>query len=345
MEDPVRVTNLYAAFLVRAIRALSAGGQLVAITPRSFANGPYFRALRAALLDRASFERVHVFETRDQVFADADVLQENVVFSMRSGASPTTVVVSSSEDALGEIKSWECSHSQIVRPDDEARFVRLPLNEDAIRIAEQMLAMPATLANLGIRASTGRVVDFRSRSHLLNAPEPGAVPLVYPHNVRAGCIVWPLPGRKSQALAISEATERLLLPNEYYVIVKRFSAKEEPRRVVAALSVPEAYDGATQIGFENHLNVFHKAGRGLDRDLAVGLAHYLNSDLVDDYIRQFNGHTQINATDLHELRYPSLEQLRALGGSVVTPSIPVEEAADQLPFTSAPTTESSRAAA
>ncbi len=312
-EESIRVTNLYAAFLVRAIRAIRAGGLLVAITPRSFANGPYFGDLRKDLLARGCFERVHVFNARNRLFADTDVLQENLIFSMRVGQPPADVIVSSSQDATDTPSSRECAHSKIVHPDDDARFVRLPLDEEADVVAERMRMMPATLVDLGLQVSTGRVVDFRVRDHLHPRPQPGTAPLVYPLNFRQGEIVWPSAGRKPQALAYADATERLLLPNEHYVVVKRFSAKEEPRRVMAARCIPEVFGDASDIAFENHLNVFHKDGQGLDPEVAAGLAAYLNSDLVDEFVRQFNGHTQINATDLRKLRYPSTTQLRELG--------------------------------
>jgi hypothetical protein len=47
----------------------------------------------------------------------------------------------------------------------------------------------------------------------------------------------------------------------------------------------------------------------------VGLARYLNSQTVDTYFRTFSGHTQVNATDLRNLFYPSLAQLEALAGT------------------------------
>ena len=49
------------------------------------------------------------------------------------------------------------------------------------------------------------------------------------------------------------------------------------------------------------------------RELAAGLSTYLNSSLVDRYFRQFNGHTQVNATDLRSLRYPGREVLKRIG--------------------------------
>ena len=67
------------------------------------------------------------------------------------------------------------------------------------------------------------------------------------------------------------------------------------------------------VGFENHLNYYHAAGHGLSMALAKGLAAFLNSTLVDVCFRQFNGHTQVNATDLRSLRYPTRHQLEHLG--------------------------------
>ena len=74
------------------------------------------------------------------------------------------------------------------------------------------------------------------------------------------------------------------------------------------------------LGFENHLNVFHDARKGLSRELAFGLALFLNSTAADEYFRRFNGHTQVNATDLRLMKYPSLEILTLLGELAVKKS-------------------------
>jgi adenine-specific DNA-methyltransferase len=43
------------------------------------------------------------------------------------------------------------------------------------------------------------------------------------------------------------------------------------------------------------------------------LAVFLNSTAVDEQFRLFSGHTQVNATDLRLLKYPSREILICLG--------------------------------
>ena len=97
---------------------------------------------------------------------------------------------------------------------------------------------------------------------------------------------------------------------------KKLSSKEERRRIVAAVYNPQDYNYES-IGFENHLNVFHRRKEGLEPDIARGLAVYLNSTLLDLYFRQFSGHTQVNATDLRQIHYPDMETLRLWGKLIV----------------------------
>lgn len=308
------ITNLYTAFLALAATQLDRGGVLAAITPRSFANGRYSAPFRRFFFDRVGIERLHLFESRAHVFADAGVLQENVIFSVRRGAKPRRVMLTFSHGLEDVPRVREVPAEEIVRPDDPQRFLRIPGEEQDTEVAEAMAALPASLEDLGIAVSTGKVVEFRARAQLRVTPEPGAAPLVRPNHLRGDEVHWPAAdgNRKPNALAIDPVSERLLLPNATFVLVKRLTAKEEARRVRAAVSDPSVVPGQW-IAFENHLNVFHRDNRGLPDDLARGLAAYLNSSFVDRYVRQFNGHTQVNATDLRYLRYPDTEQLRDFG--------------------------------
>jgi adenine-specific DNA-methyltransferase len=204
-------------------------------------------------------------------------------------------------------------HEEIVDPRDKDRFVHIVTDEADSALGRVLLEFPTRLATLSLEVSTGRVVDFRAKEHLRFEPDPSAVPLLYPGHLRGGGIIWPGDTRRKPSWIVNcQATAPLLLPSDTYVLVKRFTAKEERRRVVA--SVFEASDiPDSVVGFENHLNVFHVAGRGLSSDLARGLAAWLNSTVIDRYVRCFNGHTQINATDLRRLPYPTETELRSLG--------------------------------
>ena len=127
---------------------------------------------------------------------------------------------------------------------------------------------------------------------------------------------------------MSPESEHLLLKSGYYVLTKRFTAKEEARRVVAVIYDPERIKSPL-VGFENHLNYFHAGGGVMSLHLAKGLALYLNSSLFDQYFRLFSGHTQVNATDLRKMRYPSAEQLIRLG-TYVKHQMPDQESLDAI---------------
>ncbi len=310
----LRVSNLYTAFLALAVTHLRPSGVLSAITPRSFANGLYHEPFRRFFFDRIGIERLHVFESRGHVFANADVLQENIIVAGTRGAMPNTTTLSVSYAADEEPRLRKVPYAEIIHPGDRRQFLRIPTTEDDTGIAERMVALPASVGDLGVVVSTGRVVDFRAKEYLRQDPSGDTVPLIYPGHLRSRAVVWPAAdgGRKPNALQRAPDTIKLLLPNETYVLVKRFTTKEERRRVVAAV-ISAADVPGDAVAIENHLNVYHRDGRGLPPDLAHGLAAYLNSSFVDRYVRQFSGHTQINATDLRHLRYPPYDQLCALG--------------------------------
>ncbi|WP_090031647.1 Eco57I restriction-modification methylase domain-containing protein [Cellulomonas marina] len=309
----VDAPNLYAAFLALGTQALKPGGQLVAITPRSFANGPHFGAFRHYLLDQVSFDRVHIFESRAKVFADTGVLQDNIIFSATKGGAHDSIVLSVSSDHENNVVCRTAAYSAVVHVNDPHRFIRLATTDADDELSERFLSLPATLDNLTLEASTGRVVDFRSRASIRETPQPTSAPLIYPGNLRAGRVNWPRTDiRKPQWFEPETARDNsLLMPSGWYCVVKRFSAKEERRRIVAAVWSPTQAPGP--VAFENHLNVFHSGGAGIDESTAKGLCLWLNSTLVDRFFRTFSGHTQVNATDLRSMRYPDATTLRRLG--------------------------------
>lgn len=320
--------NLYAAFLALAVAALKPGGQIAAITPRSFCNGPYFGEFRSFLLNQVSLDRLHVFESRSTVFADSGVLQENVIFAATRGGYRERIVLSSSNGHEDDAVHREVAYADVVHPGDPHRFVRIVTNDEDTEVAERVLSLPDTLTSLRIMVSTGRVVDFRARECLHSEAVKNSAPLIYPGNLREGQVIWPREIRKPQWFyPITEKHEKLLMPEGWYCVVKRFSAKEERRRVVAAVWSPDQISGP--VAFENHINVLHANGNGLDRETAFGLSMWLNSSLVDQFFRTFSGHTQVNATDLQSLRYPRVDSLRELG-LLAPEQLPVQAEIDAL---------------
>lgn len=308
----IEVANLYTAFLAVSARLLDESGTLIAITPRSFCNGTYFRSFRKDFLSKISFDRIHIFNSRSTLFREDDVLQENIILYGGKGKEKNIVNITSSDGLGNDVKTNLVSHDFIIHPDDPELYVRLPHDQQDIENVNKMMTLSRKLPDIGLMVSTGKIVDFRTTDHLREQLNENNVPLVYPEDLNNGVVLWNYSKDKKKLVEINEFTKKTLIKSNFYIVVRRFTSKEEKKRVVAAFYDPRVMPYEL-IGFENHLNYFHDNGKGLSINLAKGLLIYLSSSHVDIYFRQFSGLTQVNANDLRNLYYPSKEQLIKLG--------------------------------
>lgn len=310
----IETVNLYSAFVALSIALMAPGGQLVAIIPRSFCNGPYYRPFREFILSHAALRHMHLFASRTQAFKDDDVLQENIIIRLERGGLQGNVTISTStDDSFSDLCVFEHPFDRIVFPDDQEQFIHVPTSLDRNTI-EKSTGIRFSLTDIGIGVSTGPVVDFRLQEHIQQNPTKGTVPLLYPGHFIGHTMQWPKDGiKRGNAISLNADTKKWLYPNGFYTVARRFSAKEERRRIVASVVTPDAFPDAPMLGFENHLNVCHEDKHGLPESLAHGLAAFLNTTAVDEQFRRFNGHTQVNATDLRLMKYPSRAALTALG--------------------------------
>jgi tRNA1(Val) A37 N6-methylase TrmN6 len=309
----LETVNLYTGFVGLCLDLLEPGGQLVAIIPRSFCNGPYYKPFRAFMLRRAAIRHIHLFESRNKAFKEDSVLQENVIIFLERGAVQNDIRISTSTDnSFQDYSEQIYQFGQIVFSDDPESFIHIPTEELGDEF-DGLGSFRFSLADIGVNVSTGPVVDFRLREWLRQRPEPGTVPLLYSGHFTTTGVNWPIATmRKPNAIIRAVETEKWLYPNGFYAVVRRFSSKEERRRIVSTVVDPEKLPGEV-LGFENHLNVFHQGRRPLPEYIARGLSVFLNSTAVDRYFRRFNGHTQVNATDLKLMKYPDRAALSQLG--------------------------------
>ena len=312
----LETVNLYTAFLWLAAKDLKPGGQLVSINPRSFANGPYYYPFRKAFLSEMTIKQAHLFNSRKEAFKDDSILQENVILHAIKEHSQDSVIITSSNDLEDLKKEQRVPQKHFANPKNPELFIHLVADERGAWIRNQMHQFKATLQDIGINVSTGRIVDFRAKEFLQREQTAESIPLIYPGHFNCSKVVWPRKDfKKFNYFKRCQESESQLVEAGHYVLIKRFTAKEERRRIVSVVISPEEVP-ASSYGFENHLNYLHQNGKGLPPYLARGLSCFLNSTLVDEYFRQFNGHTQVNATDLRTMRFPARETLIAFGKKI-----------------------------
>ena len=313
--------NIYALFMAVSAELLSRSGELVYIVPRSFASGPYFKRFREVFFRGVTPTAIHLFESRKDVFKDQTVLQENLVIAARprmggEALDEGQVLVSHSKAAhdLAERQRLLVDVDSVLDLASANKELSIPLCAEDLELVQTVRAWPNTLHSLGLEVSTGPVVPFRTTQFLTHKPlgSPTA-PLLWMQHVRPMRIAWPSPAEeKPQWIKAEPGSMKLLVPDATYVLIRRFSAKEEKRRLVAAPLIWRALD-EDLVGLENHLNYIRGVSRVLDEELAYGLSALLNSTFLDQFFRTSNGNTQVSATELRAMPLPAERDIRAIG--------------------------------
>ena len=308
--------NIYALFMAAAADLLLDRGKLVAITPRSYFNGPYFRRFRKWFFDRMTARHIHVFESRQEAFREDEVLQENVILMAEKGGAANEVqVTSSSGRDFESIERTLHPYDQVIENATGDHVVRIATGQVERDIIAAIDRLPRRFRDLPFKISTGPVVTFRATELLRDERANDTAPLLWMHNVRPFVTQFPHKKGKPGHIFVGKSSSKLLVPAKRYVLIKRFTAKEERRRLVAGI-VEAEHSYAKMLGLENHLNYVDRIGGELTAEEARGLAALFNSAIVDCYFRSISGNTQVNATEIRAMPFPDLSTLREIGTHV-----------------------------
>lgn len=301
--------NIYGLFMAACARLVGQRGAWCFITPRSWMAGSYFDATRRTVLRHLSIESVHAFESRTDGFAEDAVLQETVItWAVPKPLAPAGATVTLTRSAgVSDLEHAEVQALPLERfvRDDHSATMSLPSAD-----ADPFEGWTATLSTYGLEVSTGPVVAFRASAVIREHGESGTVPLLWLQHVRQQRVQWPV-SKKREHIKANAASAWMLVRNQPMVLMRRFSPKEDERRVTCA-----AYDGSLPgavIGLENHLNYVYRPGDTMNTAEARGLSAFLASRVVDDHFRALAGSTQVNARDLRRLPLPPLAALTAIG--------------------------------
>ena len=317
--------NIYALFMAVSAEILSESGRLVYIVPRSFASGPYFRKFREVFFRSVAPTDIHLFESRKDVFRNQTVLQESVIIAARrrSGGEiceADRVLVSHSKgaDDLDDRTHLKVGMNSVLDPGSANSELSIPVCREDLDLVQAVRTWPNTLHSLGLEISTGPVVPFRATRFLSHAGNgDDSAPLLWMQHVRPMRTNWPLDSaEKPQWIKVVCDSMKLLVEDATYVLLRRFTAKEEKRRLVAA-PLARGLLGADLVGLENHLNYVWGVSRELDAELAYGLSALLNSSFLDRYFRISNGNTQVSATELRAMPLPDEGAIRSVGIEVL----------------------------
>nr|MBK9652307.1 Eco57I restriction-modification methylase domain-containing protein [Bacteroidota bacterium] len=316
--------NIYSIFMGIAAKLLSENGELIFITPRSFASGNYFKAFRELFFNTVQIKKIHLFNSRKDTFNRDSVLQETVVIkAIREKIDPNKKVLVSSSAAIKDIFEPTIKYfnsSELIDLNSKEKILHLPTSDKEESILNLVSNWENVLSDFNIKISTGPVVSFRALDYIQNNYENGTVflaPLFWLHNVNKMILEWPKQLKeKGQFIRIESGSKSLLIPNKNYILLRRFSTKDDKSRLIAAPYFCN-YAKSDYIGVENKVNYIYRKDGHLDRDEVVGLCALLNSELFNTYFQIFNGNVNVSATELREMRFPPLNNIKEIGNKII----------------------------
>jgi adenine-specific DNA-methyltransferase len=318
-------TNIYALFMAVSSKMLATNGQLIFITPRSYASGSYFKSFREFFFNNVLIEKIHLFDSRKDTFNRDSVLQETLILKATRGETIKTsslVSITSTKgiDDLSNPRFKNYPQNQILNLKSKEKILHIPVNDKEEKIIDLFRSWNGSLNKYNIQISTGPVVAFRATEFIREIYENGTIlltPLIWLHNVFKMHIDWPiLKPNKGQYIQICQGSLSLLLPNKNYILLRRFSAKDDKSRLIASPYFAN-FHIADLIGIENKVNYIYRPKGELERNEIFGLAALLNSWLFDGYFRIFNGNVNVSATELREMPLPPLDLIKHIGNQLI----------------------------
>ena len=303
--------NLYFIFAAMGLFNLKNDGEMVYIIPRSWTSGAYFKRFRKYFLTEGKLEHIHLFVSRSKVFDKDNVLQETIIVKARkTKAIPKTVTITSSQSNsdFDDITSLTVPYSLVVSSNDF--YVYLVTDENEVNVLKRLHQFDKTLPEIGVKMKTGLTVDFRNKDILRDEDEEGAIPLFYSQHIKQGKVQFPI---KKEHEYIVTHKNGLMQDNKNYLFVKRFTAKEEPRRLQCSVYLAKDYPQYRKISTQNKINFVDGLMAEMSECLVYGLYVLFNSTLYDEYYRILNGSTQVNSTEINSMPIPDLKCVQEMG--------------------------------
>lgn len=270
---------------------------------------------------------IHLFGSRDKVFWPESVLQETMIIKVKKTQNkPETVTMTTTQSNFdfSEMTSFQVPYSVVISGEDS--YVFLVTNEQETKILELLNGWQNTLPSIGLKMRTGLTVDFRNRDALRDEKEEHAVPLFYSQHIQDGKVLFPI-GKEHEYIVTDQSG--LLQENANYLFVKRFTAKEEHRRLQCGVYLARKHPEYSQISTQNKIN-FIGGLHGLSECIIYGLYVLFNSTLYDCYYRILNGSTQVNSTEVNTMPVPPLAIIEAMGKELIRLHDISEESCDNI---------------
>ena len=294
-----------------AAKHLEPQGQLVIVLPTLSATSSGLSAFRKEMADTLALRKIHLFVGNQKNPRRAVPLKKNFILAYANAERTATIDVTTSTDNGVKITALPpVAYDFIV--DKEDGTLTLPKSIEDTKIVKHISELPETLTSLGLKMSTGLIIDSRCEGMLFTDPIKNAIPLIRPSAIKGGQIRFPQPIKHQY---IVPSNEKLAQRNKNMVIIKRVPAKSDERFVNSAIYMAAQLPGYKYISTHNKINFIDTVDKNAEISprLAFGLFALLNSTIYDRYISIMSKSKQINSKEMRDLPLPPKHIIENIG--------------------------------
>lgn len=289
-------------FLKNAMESVDEGGQLVMILPTTFSSASALAPLRKEVSESLALSKIHLFIGRQKNESRAVPIKKSFIASYINGERPETVTVSTSYDnGKSAVELGSLPYGFIV--DELSGALTLPKSVEDTKIVRYISTFPETLDSLGLKMSTGLIVDSKCEGLLFTEPGDGTVPLLRAQSIQDGITKFPQPIKKQYLAPVSPS---LIQRNKNMILVKRIPAKSDKRFLNCSVYFASNLPEYKYISTHNKINFIDTKDKNaeISARLAFGLFALLNSTIYEKYISIVSKSRQINSKEMRSLPLP-----------------------------------------
>ena len=318
-------------FFKLATKHLEIGGSLVIVLPTTMATASALTPLRREIAEILHLQSIHLFIGKQKNLKRAVPLKKNIILCYKNaeGAErPENVTITTSMDNGKSVTTLPPLKYDFVVDKNDGTLT-LPKSVEDTKIVQYIGGFPETLSSLGLKMSTGLVLDSRCEEMLFTQPIKGSIPLIRPAAIKNGTISFPLP-IKHQYLAPTSTS--LVQKNKNMVIIKRVPAKSDERFVNSAIYLASQLPSYRYISTHNKINFIDTKDKNTEMcaRLAFGIFAILNSTIYDRYISIVSKSKQINSKEMRDLPLPPKNIIENMGSRLMSARKTTVAACDQI---------------
>jgi len=286
-------------------------GQLIMLLPTTYSTAAAIAPIRKEISDRLAVSAIHLFIGKQKNEKRATPLKKNFVISFINAERPDDITITTSYDA-GKSTSALSPLPYGFVVDETTGTLTLPKSEEDTRIVKYISGFPETLESLGLKMSTGLVIDSKCEGMLFDEAAAGLIPVIRPSAIKRGIIAFP---QKIKKQYIAPVNPSLSQRNKNMIMIKRVPAKSDERFVNASIYLGAQLQSYKYISTHNKINFIDTKNKSdeMSARFVFGLFALINSTIYDRYISIISKSKQINSKEMRALPLPQRSIIESIG--------------------------------